>query len=65
MSFLIAEVAQSHDGSLGIAHSFIDALNETGIDAIKFQIHIAEAESSIFEPFRTNFSYQDKNRFDY
>jgi N,N'-diacetyllegionaminate synthase len=63
--FIIAEIAQAHDGSLGIAHSYIDALKNTGVDAVKFQVHIAEAESSIHEPFRVNFSYEDKNRFNY
>ncbi|MDB2648002.1 N-acetylneuraminate synthase family protein [Flavobacteriaceae bacterium] len=62
---IIAEIGQAHDGSLGIAHSYIDALAETGVTTIKFQNHIAEAESSIFEPFRINFSYQDKTRYDY
>ncbi|MEM9544447.1 MAG: N-acetylneuraminate synthase family protein [Bacteroidota bacterium] len=64
-TFIIAEVAQAHDGSLGILHSYIDALKDTGVNAVKFQIHIAEAESSIHEPFRVNFSYEDKTRFDY
>jgi len=64
-TFLIAEVAQAHDGSLGILHSYIDALADKGVDAIKFQVHIAEAESSIHEPFRVNFSYEDKTRYDY
>ncbi len=64
-TLLIAEIAQAHDGSLGILHSYIDALKTTGVDAIKFQIHIAEAESSIHEPFRVNFSYEDKTRYDY
>jgi len=63
--YIIAEIGQAHDGSLGIAHSFIDALAGTGIDAIKFQTHIAEAESSPFEPFRVKFSYSDKSRYDY
>lgn len=62
---LIAEIAQAHDGSLGIAHSYIDVLADSGVDAIKFQTHIAEAESSNYEPFRTNFSYEDKTRYDY
>ena len=62
---IIAEIAQAHDGSLGFAHSFIEALADTGIHAVKFQTHIAEAESSIYEPFRINFSYQDKSRMDY
>ncbi len=63
--FLIAEVAQAHDGSLGILHSYIDAIAQTGVNAVKFQIHIAEAESSIYEPFRKKFSYVDKTRYDY
>jgi len=62
---IIAEIAQAHDGSLGILHSYIDALADTGIDAIKFQTHIAHAESSLEEPFRINFSFVDKTRFDY
>jgi len=62
---LIAEVAQAHDGSLGIAHSYIDALSSKGINAIKFQTHIADAESSIHEPFRVKFSYEDNTRFEY
>ena len=62
---VIAEIGQAHDGSLGILHSYIDAVAATGADAIKFQTHIAEAESSMQEPFRVNFSYEDATRFDY
>lgn len=65
MTFIIAEIAQAHDGSLGMAHSYIDAVAKTGVDAIKFQTHIAEAESSIHEPFRVKFSKQDNTRFEY
>lgn len=63
--YIIAEIGQAHEGSLGIAHSYIDALADTGVDAIKFQTHIANAESSYEEPFRVKFSYEDKTRFDY
>lgn len=63
--FIIAEIGQAHDGSLGILHSYIDAAAETGVDAIKFQTHVAEAESSPLEPFRVNFSYVDPTRMDY
>ena len=62
---IIAEIGQAHDGSLGILHSYIDAIAATGVDAIKFQTHIAEAESSAYEQFRIPFSYVDKSRFDY
>ncbi len=64
-AFLIAEVAQTHDGSLGLAHAFIDAAADTGADAIKFQTHIADAESTLDEEFRVAFSKQDKTRYDY
>lgn len=63
--FIIAEIAQAHDGSLGMAHAYIDAVAKTGCHAIKFQTHIAEAESSIHEPFRVQFSKQDATRLDY
>jgi N-acetylneuraminate synthase len=61
----IAEIGQAHDGSLGTVHAYIDALASTGVDAIKFQTHIAEAESSVHEPFRVKFSQQDATRMDY
>lgn len=63
--YIIAEIAQAHEGSLGILHSYIDAVSTTKVDAIKFQTHIAEAESSSYEPFRVKFSYEDKSRYDY
>lgn len=62
---LIAEVGQNHDGSLGQAHAYIDAVAQAGFDAIKFQTHIAQAESTYDEPFRVVFSKQDKTRYDY
>lgn len=62
---IIAEIAQAHEGSLGIAHSYIDMLAACGVDAVKFQTHIAAAESSAQEQFRVNFSYEDATRYDY
>ena len=62
---IIAEIGQAHDGSLGTVYAYIDALSKTGVDVIKFQMHIAEAESSIYEPFRVKFSKQDASRMDY
>jgi N,N'-diacetyllegionaminate synthase len=63
--FLVAEVAQAHDGSLGTAHAYIDAAAAAGVDGIKFQTHIAAAESTLAEAFRVKFSRQDATRFDY
>lgn len=62
---VIAEIAQAHDGSVGMAHAFIDAVAESGAHAIKFQTHIAAAESTAREPWRVPFSSQDKTRYDY
>tara|TARA_R100000935_G_scaffold58846_1_gene98510 strand:+ start:2629 stop:3621 length:993 start_codon:yes stop_codon:yes gene_type:complete len=61
---IVAEIAQAHKGSLELALAYIDALSNTGVDALKFQVHIAEAESSIHEPFRIKFS-EDNTRYDY
>jgi N,N'-diacetyllegionaminate synthase len=63
--FLVGEVAQAHDGSLGFAHAFIDAIASAGADAVKFQTHIAAAESTLAESFRVKFSPQDATRYEY
>jgi len=63
--YIIAEIGQAHEGSLGLAHSYIDAIAAAGVNAAKFQVHIAEAESSIYEPFRNEFPFHDKTRMDY
>ena len=62
---VIGEVALTHDGSLGLAHAFVDAIANAGADAVKFQTHIAAAESTPSEPFRVKFSTQDETRYDY
>jgi N-acetylneuraminate synthase len=62
---IVAEIAQAHDGSLGAAHAYVDAVGRAGADAVKFQTHLASAESTPGEPFRVKFSRQDANRYDY
>ena len=62
---IIAEIAQAHDGSLGIAHAMIDAVGKTGADGVKFQTHIAAEETTAREPWRVKFSKQDATRYDY
>ncbi len=62
---VIGEIAQAHDGSLGLAHAYIDAIATAGADAVKFQTHIAAAESTPAEPWRVKFSLQDETRYDY
>jgi N-acetylneuraminate synthase len=62
---VVGEVAQAHDGSLGTAHAFIDAIADAGADAVKFQTHLADAESTPTEPWRVRFSPQDATRYEY
>lgn len=63
--FVVAEIGQAHDGSLGMAHAYIDAVADAGAHAIKFQTHLAHAESTPGEPWRVKFSKQDDRRYDY
>lgn len=63
--YIIAEIAQTHDGSLGSALAFIELAKDCGADAIKFQTHIAAEESTAREPWRKRFSQQDESRYDY
>jgi len=62
---IIVEIANTHEGSLGIATSLVDMAALSGADAVKFQMHIGEHEGVIDEPFRINFSVQDRSRRDY
>lgn len=63
---IVAEVAQAHEGSIGMAHAYIDAVAAAGADAVKFQCHIAEAESTPDEPWRVKPEWaQDESRYAY
>ena len=61
---IVGEVAMAHDGNLALAKEFVDAVAASGADAVKFQTHIAAAESTPAEPFRVKFS-RDLSRYDY
>ena len=56
MNRIIAEIGSVHDGSLGNALRLIDAAAEAGADAVKFQTHLAEAESLADAPSPGYFS---------
>jgi len=42
---IIAEIGNTHEGSVGLAKCFVKAAAGCGVDAVKFQTHIFEAES--------------------
>lgn len=44
LTLVIAEIGNNHDGSVQQAERLIDAAADAGVDAVKFQTHIAEAE---------------------
>jgi len=63
--FVIAEVGLAHEGSLGCAFAYVDAVADAGADAVKFQTHLAEFESTAQESFRVPVFPQDRLRRDY
>ena len=63
--FIIAETAQTHEGSLGNAFAMAEVARDCGAHAIKFQTHIAAEESTPSEPWRIPFSRQDASRYEY
>lgn len=62
-TYIIAEIGNTHEGSVGLAKQFIKAAADCGVDAVKFQTHIFEAESL---PSAPNPSYfKDETRKEY
>lgn len=60
---IIAEIGSVHDGSLGNAQRLIDVASECGADVVKFQTHIASAETLRDAPMPSYFT--GESRFDY
>ena len=60
---VIAEVGSVHDGSVGNATRLIDVAAECGADAVKFQTHIADAETLRGAPMPPYF--KGEPRFEY
>ena len=61
--FLIAEIGSVHDGSFGNACKLIEAAAACGADAVKFQTHIAAAETLRDAPMPPYF--KGEPRFEY
>lgn len=65
-ALLVAEIAQEHQGSYAMAHAMIVAAAQSGANAVKFQCHIAAAESTQDEAWRERPRWaQDENRYAY
>ena len=58
--FIIAEIGSVHDGSFGNAKQSVLMAKECGVDAIKFQVHIAEAETTRNAPSPSYFKSEPR-----
>lgn len=61
--YVVAEIGNTHEGSLGLAKQFIKSAANCGVDAVKFQTHIFEAESLESAPNPPYF--KDESRKEY
>ena len=69
--FVIAEIGNTHEGSIGQAQALITAAAESGAHAVKLQTHMADAETvegapfpPYFRPGETRRMYFDRIAFD-
>jgi len=60
---IIAELANGHCGLLENAYKLVDAAKASGADAVKFQLHIAEAESLKTAPPPPYFNKENPYKF--
>lgn len=63
VTFITAEIGSTHDGSVGIARQSIRVAASCGVDAVKFQLHLAAAESTRDAPAPSFFD--GESRFEY
>jgi N-acetylneuraminate synthase len=58
--YVIAEIGSVHDGSFGNACRLLEVAADCGADAVKFQTHIAEAETLLDAPSPSYFSAEPR-----
>jgi sialic acid synthase SpsE len=61
--YIIAEIGMNHDGSLGNAYRLIEEAKSSGVDAVKFQLHISKEETLPDAPKPPYFKLEE--RFEY
>ena len=64
MTEIIAEIGLQHDGSLREALAFVRACAKRGVDVVKFQCHLGDANAH-FREGTEHHSPQDESRFRY
>lgn len=63
LPFIIAEIGSVHDGSFGNACRLIELAAQCGADAVKFQTHIAEAETLADAPSPPYFKSESRSEY--
>lgn len=61
--YIIAEIGNSHEGSVGLAKKFIETVKECGANAVKLQTHLFEYESVKDAP--SPYYFRDESRETY
>lgn len=61
--YIIAEIGMNHDGSFGNALRLMEEAKRSGVQAVKFQWHIAEAESLPKAPRPPFFQHEDRSEY--
>ena len=62
-TYIIAEIGNSHEGSLGLAKKFIEVAAQCGVDAVKMQTHIFDAESLPNAPNPPYFKHESRKEY--
>lgn len=63
MTRIVAEIGSVHDGSFGNACKLIEAAAACGADTVKFQTHIADAESLVDAPSPAYFDSEPRREY--
>src|SRR5919206_2202684 len=58
--YVVAEAGMNHDGSLGNALRMVEVGAEAGVDAVKFQLHDAAAETTRDAPSPPYFRHESR-----
>ena len=61
--YIIAEIGNTHEGSVPLAKSFIKAAADCGVNAVKFQTHIFEFESTPDAPNPPYFDGESRQQY--
>jgi N,N'-diacetyllegionaminate synthase len=61
--YIIAELGNTHDGSIGLAKQLIASAAESGVNAVKIQTHIFSAESLANAPSPPYFKEESREQY--